>query len=379
MKNNTLSNELKNIFSKSAFFYENKIIKANKKFKFDQPVILFGAAKMGMRFFDLLKENKVTLLVFCDNDQTKFGKKINNTEIISPKILAKKYPKTTQIIISSLNDEEIKDQLITLGFKNVWSYSYFVTIFSEKFSSVSLTTNIKQIFSNKKSVVAAFNLLEDSTSKKVFLNILNYRLTLNKKFLNKIVEKEKIVYFDNDIISLSNNEVLLDGGAYNGDTVSLFIKATNNKFSKIYCFEPDLLSFNELKKFVAKNSKKSLIKCLKYGLGTVKSTAYFNDIGALDSAISNTGKIKIEIVPIDQYIDEKISLIKLDIEGYEKEVLLGASNTIKLHKPKLAICAYHHQNDLWEIPLLIKKLNPKYQLYLRQYDSFLFDTVCYGV
>ncbi|MFH1899663.1 MAG: FkbM family methyltransferase [Patescibacteria group bacterium] len=379
MKNTVLKSELKSLLSKPASYYENKIIEANKKFKFDKPVILFGAAKMGTRFFDLLKENNVTLLSFCDNDSTKVGKNINDRLIISPKTLVKKYPKTTQIIITSLYDEEIKNQLKALGFKNIWSYSYFVTLFSEKFSSLSLTTNIKQIFSNKKFVTMAFNLLEDDTSKKVFLNILKYRLTLNKKFLKKIVEKEKNVYFDSDIFPLSNNEVLLDGGAYNGDTLELFFKATNNKFSKIYCFEPDVLSFNELKKFVAKNSKKTLIKCFKYGLGAAKSTVYFNNIGALDSAISDTGKIKISMVPIDQYLDEKFSLIKLDIEGYEKEALLGAKKVIKRDKPKLAICSYHHQNDLWEIPLLIKKINHKYKLYLRQYDSFLFDTICYGI
>ena len=52
MKDNILNDELENIFSKPATFYENKIIKANRTFKFDQPVIIFGAAKMGMRFFD---------------------------------------------------------------------------------------------------------------------------------------------------------------------------------------------------------------------------------------------------------------------------------------------------------------------------------------
>lgn len=32
-----------------------------------------------------------------------------------------------------------------------------------------------------------------------------------------------------------------------------------------------------------------------------------------------------------------------------------------------------------EIPLLIKKINPDYKLYLRHYNEFLFDTVCYAI
>jgi hypothetical protein len=37
-------------------------------------------------------------------------------------------------------------------------------------------------------------------------------------------------------------------------------------------------------------------------------------------------------------------------------------NAIKKYKPILAISAYHKPSDFWEIPLLIKYLNPDYKI-----------------
>ncbi|MEK7523076.1 MAG: FkbM family methyltransferase, partial [Patescibacteria group bacterium] len=87
---------------------------------------------------------------------------------------------------------------------------------------------------------------------------------------------------------------------------------------------------------------------------------------------------QIKIVPIDKFINEHITYIKLDIEGFEKKALIGAKKTIKKYKPKLVICSYHNLNDIWELPMLIKKLRPDYKIFLRHYSDFLMDTICYA-
>ena len=54
-------------------------------------------------------------------------------------------------------------------------------------------------------------------------------------------------------------------------------------------------------------------------------------------------------------------------------------NLIKENKPKLAICVYHLEEDLWEIPILIKQLVPEYKIYMRQhYEEVDWETVCYA-
>ena len=84
-----------------------------------------------------------------------------------------------------------------------------------------------------------------------------------------------------------------------------------------------------------------------------------------ESEITNEEKPEVELVTLDDDIKEKITFLKMDIEGSEINALLGAKNHIIKDHPKLAICTYHHYEHLWEIPKLIKSFNPDYRLYLR--------------
>ena len=75
----------------------------------------------------------------------------------------------------------------------------------------------------------------------------------------------------------------------------------------------------------------------------------------------------------------RLSLLKMDIEGAEKETLIGSSNIIKSNNPLLAISVYHKPEDLWEIALIISKMSNCYEFYLRVYGQQTFDTVLYCV
>jgi hypothetical protein len=77
--------------------------------------------------------------------------------------------------------------------------------------------------------------------------------------------------------------------------------------------------------------------------------------------------------------NEKITFIKMDIEGSEPQALSGAEEIIKKQKPKLAICVYHKPEHLWEIPLYLKKIVPEYKIYIRHHTPLEYETVCYAV
>ena len=61
------------------------------------------------------------------------------------------------------------------------------------------------------------------------------------------------------------------------------------------------------------------------------------------------------------------TLIKMDVEGAELQALRGAKQTLQKYKPKLLVACYHREEDLFRLPLLIKDLNPEYQLYFRKH------------
>jgi hypothetical protein len=69
----------------------------------------------------------------------------------------------------------------------------------------------------------------------------------------------------------------------------------------------------------------------------------------------------------------------MDVEGAEKEALLGARKTIQNEKPALAVCVYHKFDDLYVIPDLIQSFGVKYKYYLRHYTLGLAETVLYAV
>ena len=79
------------------------------------------------------------------------------------------------------------------------------------------------------------------------------------------------------------------------------------------------------------------------------------------------GEDNIEIVSLDEDIQEPVTYIKMDVEGFEIPAIIGAKNHIRNDRPKLAICTYHIISDIWEIPKLIKCIAPDYRFYLRHY------------
>ena len=72
--------------------------------------------------------------------------------------------------------------------------------------------------------------------------------------------------------------------------------------------------------------------------------------------------------------------MKIDVEGLEKETLEGMANTIKEHKPKLNLAAYHRGEDIFELVLRLNAINPDYKLYLRHHPHILhWDTNIYAI
>ncbi|WP_442857226.1 FkbM family methyltransferase [Butyrivibrio sp. INlla18] len=71
------------------------------------------------------------------------------------------------------------------------------------------------------------------------------------------------------------------------------------------------------------------------------------------------------------------TFIKMDIEGAEKNAILGAAHIIKKNKPKLVICIYHSDGDMMNIQLVIHEMVPEYKLYVRHHSNSYPETVLY--
>jgi hypothetical protein len=96
--------------------------------------------------------------------------------------------------------------------------------------------------------------------------------------------------------------------------------------------------------------------------------------------ITETGSTVVDCLRLDDLLaEERPTYIKMDIEGFELEALAGAQRIIGTHHPILAICSYHKQNDLWDVPLAIYDLWPGYQFFLRLHEPDGWQLVTYAV
>lgn len=96
----------------------------------------------------------------------------------------------------------------------------------------------------------------------------------------------------------------------------------------------------------------------------------FSARGGRNSALAESGKRlrPVELTSVDALLQgNRADYIKMDVEGVERETLLGCRETIARWKPQLSVAAYHRNGDLWELPLLVRELGPDYRLYLRRH------------
>jgi FkbM family methyltransferase len=86
---------------------------------------------------------------------------------------------------------------------------------------------------------------------------------------------------------------------------------------------------------------------------------------------------------LDDYVGKqqlkRVDIIKMDIEGSEREALAGAGQVVREFRPKLTISAYHLHDDLWVLPERIKALNPRYRLYFGHHSPVSYESVYYAV
>ena len=98
--------------------------------------------------------------------------------------------------------------------------------------------------------------------------------------------------------------------------------------------------------------------------------------GPFFRASEKEGGVLTQIVKLDDVCIEikgKCKL-KMDIEGSEMECLEGAKEFIKKYKPYMAMCAYHRERDILDIPKYIRGLMSEYAFLLRGG----MHTVCYA-
>ncbi|AKD24936.1 hypothetical protein CL55_00006030 [Polynucleobacter duraquae] len=268
----------------------------------------------------------------------------------------------------------------------------------------------QRVSKDEKLIQEVYDRLADSKSREILISRLALSLTGERysalinylnEFSDAVIENVNLYgdsiytpkarpefeyYFKQDFYNINPNEIYVDVGAEDGNTITPFLECTHDLGIRdyfVYGFEPDPAAYDLLydKYGSAKN-----IHLSEYGVGeSDKTIGFMPSEYRLSSRICGQvieeSEIKIKLISLDSFFENKsYSLIKLDPGGNViPEILRGGRNTIIKYKPKMVVGAYHEIENFYLIPLQIWGLNNEYKIYLRHLAFHANETHAFGI
>lgn len=268
--------------------------------------------------------------------------------------------------------QKAKSSLLSQGPELVNKFCVYYQEYRDMWGTLDVTDDrydvimnrVKELKEHREDFIWLYDRLGDWRSKIVLCGMLYNWITFDLDYIDVMKERNFADYYDLDLVKCDDQEVVVDLGAWIGDSVEGYINAYG-KYSKIYCYEIDASSMEEMKKNLNQYSN---IEYRNKAVGSKKSMGRYtlcNPQSTINKVTEDRTGEAIEIVSLDEDIREKITLIKMDIEGAEQEALRGCTRHIREEKPKLLISVYHSNEDMWKIPKMIFDMNEEYRFYLR--------------
>lgn len=346
-----------------------RFLKENEK-----ELVFYGAGKFCNELLKQAKEYMLPVRFVIDHDPNKGGEHIQGVEVkyigdIAEEIHKYKIVISVNLVFSALNtlkEYGVDEKDIYYPKERICYISGSCMGFNRYHDYLSPI----DMLINKEHYLDAYELLEDDKSKAIFRMLCWYRLT--GEIIDKSLLNDDVSYFNNSYAALSQNECFVDVGAYNGDSVMEFMVKTNYNYKSIMAIEPSKEHCKKMENLFKSFKNIEIINC---GVGKEESAFYLDGM-----QMNNSIGEKCFVHTLDTILKEKeISVIKMDIEGMEREALSGAQRIIKEKAPMLAVCVYHLVTDIWYLVEMLHQMQPKYHFVLEQsITSSLNQTVLYA-
>ena len=335
------------------------------------PFVIFGAGNLGRRI-----ARAIHPVLICGNNPSLWDRVIEGIPVASPEVAAKRYPGATFVVAiwHPSRTERMTDRLNQLRSLGASSVIPFYKLFAE-YGNLLLPNFLWErpdYYAERTEEIGRGRTLLDAEGREEFDRQMRLRLG---DFSGQLIDSG-VQYFPKDLFQLSRNEVFVDCGAFDGDTISEFRRATGDHFAQIVAFEPDPENFVALKSAVNGDPR---IALQPYATDVRRKNVRFTT-GGTGARVSSTGTCEVQAITLDEALDGIApTYMKFDIEGSEPDALEGGRETIARHRPKMAVCVYHAPDHLWSLPLRLNELLPESRLSLRTYCADGFDCVCYCI
>ncbi len=207
-------------------------------------------------------------------------------------------------------------------------------------------------------------MLADGESRRILDSVLRYKLSGRISYLRETGEGKTDL---RDLLHYGGYRTVLDGGAYSGDTASALLGVAPS-VREIVALEPDRRTFRRLCRY-AESESRAVVTPINAALCGEVGFRSFSVSGNRNSTLGvgsfESSRETVKAVTVDS-LARAFDYIKLDVEGAEREALLGARETILNRRPELLVSLYHRSEDIFALPLLLRELCPDYDFYLRR-------------
>ena len=319
-----------------------------------KPIILYGMGNGADKIIAVLESLGLAFSDVFASDGFVRGQLFHGKKVLTLSEIEEKYDDFIIVMTFAVHDEK------TLSFVRTLSKKHTLLSPTVPVSGSGLITR-KFVEEHDREYDKAFSLLSDEKSRESYLDVLRFTVSGNTDYLFHAASEKQEVY--SDILRLTDSESIVDLGAYNGDTVREFLAATNGRYKSILALEPDEKNF---KKLIKNTDGLQSIICKNLGAWDKDETLFFEKKSSRSSHKADSG-VPVHFTSVDSLVNDEVSFIKMDIEGAESRALDGAANTVRKYKPKLYVCAYHRNEDLFALPLKINEICPGYRFYFRHH------------
>ena len=326
--------------------------------KSTMPILIYGMGNGADKIISVFERYGIEYSDVFASDGFVRGHMYRGKTVLSYSEACEKYGSFHIVVSFGTRLPDVMERIYSLEAKHM-VYSLDVPVCDgEIFNENFFDLHEKELFNARES-------LYDEKSKLIFDDIIRYKLTGKLCYLKSTACEEKEA---DSYLNYNKYNVYVDLGAYTGDTIKKYSAMCNN-LSEIFAFEPDVRNFKKLLKYSEEciHPKIYAYNCAAFSHDTeLRFASAGNRNSSAASSSSFQHKTSLVVAKAPDNVVRHADFIKFDVEGMEAEALNGCSRLIMECEPDLLVSMYHKSEDMYVLPLLVKKLNPNYALILRR-------------
>ncbi len=327
----------------------------------DKPIVMYGMGNGADKILAVCEQRGIAVRDFFASDGFVRGHSFHGKQVMHYADMVEKYGAGQFIVLLSFASSlpDVMSNFYRIAAETEL-YAPDVPVCGEALFDLSF---YREHFSELEQVEALF---ADEASRDIFRNVISYKITGDIRFLRAAENDPDTVR--EQLLNTAEYQAYADLGAYNGDTVrALLPHAPHCK--TVYAMEPDRRNLRKLEAY-AQEETRCEVQCFAAGAWSHHDILPFDASGNRNAGLhgKKAKAIDTEVNALDNILNgARVDFIKYDVEGAEREALIGSAQTIGTHRPHLLVSVYHRSEDLYALPLQVHQMRPDYRLYLRRF------------